>query len=304
MTDHHSATARAPIAVPAGTTDRGGIALAALGVLAFSFTFPGTVWGLDGLGPWTLTCARVALGAVVAVGWLVLARVPPPERRHWPGLATVAAGTVIGFPLLTTLALQTSSTAHAAVVVGLLPISTACYVTLRTGSRPSRAFWGAALVGAAAVLVFAIQQNGGAPTAGDGYLLLALLICAAAYGEGGRLAGEMPGWQVMAWALTASLPPATVGLVAALATEPAELTARSAVGLLWVAFGSQLLGIAVWYRGLARAGIARASQLQLAQPLLTLGWAVLLLDERLTPAAPLTAVAVLVCIVITQRSRG
>ncbi|TDC08292.1 DMT family transporter [Streptomyces sp. 8K308] len=310
MTDHHSATARLPIAVPAASahirpvTDRGGIALAALGVLAFSLTFPATVWGLDGLGPWTLTCARVALGAVAAAAWLALTRTPPPERRHWPGLATVAAGTLIGFPLLTTLALQTSSTAHAAVVVGLLPITTACYVTFRTGSRPSRAFWGAALVGAAAVLVFALQQNGGAPTAGDGYLLLALLICAAAYGEGGRLAGELPGWHVVAWALTACLPLAVAGLVAALLAEPAELTARAAVGLLWLAAGSQVLGIVVWYRGLARAGIARASQLQLAQPLLTLVWAVLLLDERLTLAAPLTAVAVLVCIVITQRSRG
>jgi hypothetical protein len=41
--------------------------------------------------------------------------------------------------------------------------------------------------------------------------------------------------------------------------------------------------------------------LQPAQPLLTLVWSVLLLGEQLTPAAPLTAVAVPVRIAVTQR---
>jgi hypothetical protein len=44
--------------------------------------------------------------------------------------------------------------------------------------------------------------------------------------------------------------------------------------------------------------------LQLAQPLLTLVWSVLLLGEHLAAAAPSTAVAVLVCIAVTQRARG
>jgi drug/metabolite transporter (DMT)-like permease len=75
-------------------------------------------------------------------------------------------------------------------------------------------------------------------------------------------------------------------------------------GVLWVAVGSQFLGLVVWYRGMAAVGIPRASQLQLAQPLLTLVWSVLLLGERLTWAAPVTAVAVLVCIAVTQRARA
>jgi drug/metabolite transporter (DMT)-like permease len=54
---------------------------------------------------------------------------------------------------------------------------------------------------------------------------------------------------------------------------------------------------------MAAIGIPKASQLQLAQPLLTLVWSVLL-GEHLTVAAPLTAAAVLVCIAVTQRSRG
>ncbi|BBC37904.1 Membrane protein [Streptomyces graminofaciens] len=280
----------------------------------FSLTFPATAWGLEGFGPWSLVAVRSVLAAVVAGGCLLAVGVAPrergrawgrvalPGRRHWAGLAVVAAGVVLGFPMLTTLALRTSTTAHAAVVVGLLPLTTALLSALRMGTRPSRTFWTAALAGAAAVLAFTVAQSGGALSTADLYLFAALLVCAAGYTEGGRLARVMPGWQVIGWALVLCLPISVPGALLALSYEPVELTAHSVVGLLWVAAGSQFLGLVVWYRGMAAIGIPKASQLQLAQPLLTLVWSVLLLGEQLTPAAPLTAAAVLVCIAVTQRT--
>jgi drug/metabolite transporter (DMT)-like permease len=276
---------------------------AALGVTMFSLTFPATVWGLEGFGPWSLVALRSCLAAVLAGGWLLARRVPLPEWRHWGSLAVVGGGVVVGFPLLTSLALQTSHTSHAAVVTGLLPLTTALLSTLRTGARPSRTFWCASLAGAAAVSAFAVWQSGGAPGRADLYLCGALLVCAAGYTEGGRLTRVMPGWQVICWALVLCLPFAAAGALVALAHEPVELSVHAVAGLLWVAAGSQLGGLVVWYRGMAVIGIPRASQLQLAQPLLTLVWSVLLLGERLSAAAPLTAVAVLVCIAVTQRSR-
>jgi drug/metabolite transporter (DMT)-like permease len=272
--------------------------------VAFSLTFPATAWGLEGFGPWTLVAVRSVLAALIAGACLLALRVPPPGRRHWPGLAVVAAGVVVGFPLLTTLALRTSTTAHAAVVVGLLPLTTALLSALRVGTRPSRTFWAAAFAGAVAVAAFTVQQSGGALSTADLYLCAALLVCAAGYTEGGRLARVMPGWQVIGWALVLCLPLAVPAAAVALAYEPVRLTAHSVAGLLWVAAGSQFLGLILWYRGMAAIGIPRASQLQLAQPLLTLVWSVLLLGEHLTVAAPLTAAAVLVCIAVTQRARS
>ncbi|GGQ88033.1 DMT family transporter [Streptomyces althioticus] len=305
MRAQSSATAALPIAVPAPSRGRGfGTLQAALGVVAFSLTFPATAWGLEGFGPWSLVAVRSALAAVIAGGCLLVLRVPLPARRHWAGLAVVAAGVVLGFPMLTTLALQTSTTAHAAVVVGLLPLTTALFSSLRTGTRPSRTFWAAALAGAAAVVAFTVQQSGGALTTADLYLFGALLICAAGYTEGGRLAGTMPGWQVIGWALVLCLPLTVPVAAVALTVEPVHLTAHSVTGLLWVAAGSQFLGLIVWYRGMASIGIPKASQLQLAQPLLTLFWSVFLLGEHLPWAAPVTAAAVLVCIAVTQRTRG
>ncbi|KUM96537.1 hypothetical protein AQI88_12225 [Streptomyces cellostaticus] len=271
-------------------------------MIAFSLTFPSTAWGLESFGPWSLVAVRSVLAALVAGGCLLVLRVPLPDRRHLPGLAVVAVGVVLGFPLLSTLALQTSTTSHAAVVVGLLPLTTAVCSALRMGHRPSRRFWLAALAGAAAVLAFTLGQSGGALDAADGYLFAALLVCAAGYTEGGRLARVMPGWQVIGWALVLCLPLSVPGAALALSYEPVQLTGHGVAGLLWVSVVSQFLGLVVWYRGMAAIGIPKASQLQLAQPLLTLVWSALLLGEHLTAAAPLTAVAVLVCIAVTQRS--
>jgi drug/metabolite transporter (DMT)-like permease len=272
-----------------------------VGVVAFSLTFPSTAWGLESFGPWSFVALRGVLAALIAGSFLSARHVPFPERRHWAGLAVVAGGVVVGFPLLTTLALETSTSSHAAVVVGLLPLTTAAFAALRTGRRSSRAFWLAAVAGAAVVITFAVQQSGGALSAADVYLFGALLVCAAGYTEGGRLARMMPGWHVVGWALICCLPLSAAGAAIGLVFEPVRLSAHGVIGLLWVAAGSTFFGLYVWYRGMASIGIAKASQLQLAQPVLTLVWSVLLLGEHLTTAAPVAAVAVLVCIAVTQR---
>ncbi|GGV14455.1 membrane protein [Streptomyces litmocidini] len=281
-----------------------GTLLAGLGVVSFSLTFPSTAWGLESFGPWSLVAVRSTLAALIAGAFLLAGRVPLPARRHWAGLAVVACGVVIGFPLLTTLALQTSTTSHAAVVVGLLPLTTATVAAVRTGRRPSRAFWIAAVSGAAVVLGFTLQQSGGSFSTGDLYLFGALLVCAAGYTEGGRLAALMPGWQVIGWALVLCLPLMAVASAVTLSIEPVHLNAHGVIGLVWVAAGSTFFGLYVWYRGMAAIGIPKASQLQLAQPLLTLFWSVFLLGESLPLAAPVAAVAVLVCIAVTQRAKS
>lgn len=169
MTAQNSATRPTSIAVQVGggrTAARSGTALALLGVVTFSLTFPATAWGLESFGPWSLVALRSVLAAAVAGGFLLARRVPLPAREHWAGLAVVAAGVVVGFPLLTTLALRTSTTSHAAVVVGLLPLTTAAFAALRTGNRPSGRFWAAAVAGALVILVFTLAQSGGAPPPG------------------------------------------------------------------------------------------------------------------------------------------
>lgn len=280
-----------------------GTVLAALGVLAFSFSFPGTVWALDGFGPWSATGIRGSLAALLAGSGLLLMRGPRPRRTDWPALVVVAIGCAIGFPLLTTLALQTSSTAHSAVVVGALPMATASISAWRTGRRHSPLFWAAAGAGALIVIAFTLTQNHGRPTIADLYLFAALLLCAAGYAEGGRLSAHMAGWRVIAWGVVLAAPINFAVAALAVGFEPVRLTPPAMGGMLYIACVSQFLGFVVWYRGMGLIGVARASQLQLAQPLLTLAWAVLLMGEKFSASAPLTAVCVLACIVVTQRAK-
>ncbi|MCE7081661.1 DMT family transporter [Streptomyces sp. ST2-7A] len=297
MKIHDSATR------PRTITVRGGTLAAALAVVSFSLSFPATVWALDGFGPWTVTGVRGLLAGLLAAACLIAARTPLPERRHVPDLLTVAVGCVIGFPLFTALALPTSGTGHSAVVIGVLPLATAIISSALTGGRPSRTFWVAAGVGAATVVAFTLSRGHGLPTIGDGYLFAAVLSAAAGYARGGRLASYLPGWQVIAWGVVAALPVSAVLTAGALVVEPARPGPAAILGLLYLAAVSQFGGFVLWYRGMALIGVPRASQLQLAQPLLTLVWAVLLMGERLPVLAPVTAVIVLVCVVVTQRSR-
>ncbi|MFK0292472.1 DMT family transporter [Streptomyces sp. NPDC090442] len=292
-----------PLASTATASPTGGTLYAALGVVSFSFSFPGTVWALDGFGPWSAIGVRGVLAALIALTALRLTRAPLPKRADWPALAVVAGGCAVGFPLLTTLALQTSSTANSAVVIGALPMATAAISAVLTRRSPSKVFWAAAGVGAATVVVYTLSQNHGRPTVADLYLFGALVVCAAGYAQGGRLSARMPGWRVIAWGVVLAAPVNLVVSLFALSHEPVHLTAKAIAGMAYIAAISQFGGFVVWYKGMGLIGVARASQLQLAQPLLTLVWAVLLLGESFTAAVPVTAAIVLTCIVVTQRAR-
>ncbi|MFA1549985.1 DMT family transporter [Actinomadura chokoriensis] len=296
-----SATVSAPIAE---TALGAGLWLAAAGVLIYSFTFPATVLALEGLDPYVIGVGRSAAAAVLAALALLSVRARPPRRDQWAGLAVVVAGVIFGFPVLTTLALDRgASSAHSAVVIGLLPAATAVFGVLRAGERPSRAFWLASAAGAACVTGFAVIRGAGRVTAADLLLFAALVAAAAGYAEGGRMARGMPGWRVISWALVLAAPvtvPVTGWLVA---TTGPDWTGRAVLGFGYVAAFSAYLGFFAWYEGLARAGIARGGQVQLAQPVLTLIWSGILLGEPVDAATALAAVAVLVCVALTQRAR-
>jgi drug/metabolite transporter (DMT)-like permease len=63
------------------------------------------------------------------------------------------------------------------------------------------------------------------------------------------------------------------------------------------------LGFFAWYRGLGLRPLAQVSQIQLAQPVLSLLWAGLLLGEHLTPTTVIGGVAVILCAGLAVRVR-
>jgi drug/metabolite transporter (DMT)-like permease len=280
-----------------------GLLLGALGVLGFSFSLPATRLAVADLDPWVVAFGRAVVAGVLSALVLALTRAPRPTAAQARSLALVAIGVVVGFPLLTSLALQRLPASHGAVVVGMLPAATAVAAVLLAGERPTRAFWLASATGLAAVLAFALTRGGGDLGAPDLELLAAMALCAVGYAEGGRLSRELGGARTICWALVLSLPVTATIAGIALAGDGAHAGTTAWLGFAYVSVVSMFLGFFAWYAGLARGGVAKIGQVQLAQPVLGLTWAALILGESVGPATIAAAVAVLGCVVATQRTR-
>ncbi|NUT33098.1 MAG: DMT family transporter [Hamadaea sp.] len=283
-----------------------GLGLGALGVLAFSMTMPATRVAVQQLDPGFVAFGRAVGAGLLAVANLRLTRAPRPSRAQWRKLAVVALGVVVGFPLFTSLALTTQTSTHGAVVVTLLPAVTAVFAVLRAGERPSPLFWAASAAGLLTILTFLITSGTvrGALSVADLFLLAAVVLCGLGYAEGGVLARDLGGARTICWALVLSLPVTVPVAVLAGAAHPPRADAAA-----WTAFGyvtvvSMFLGFFAWYAGLAAGGIARVGQIQLGQPLLTMAWSALLLEEAVGVGAIGAALVVLACIVLVHRTRA
>ncbi|WP_141797728.1 DMT family transporter [Nocardioides sp. SLBN-35] len=273
-----------------------GLAWGLAGVVAFSFTVPLTRVALGGLDPLFIGAGRAVVAAALAAGALVLTRQPLPRGRQWLRLAIVAGGVVAGFPLLTSYALTEVPASHGAVVIAMLPAATAVIAVLRTGESPVRAFWAFAALGALAAVGFAMLQGGtgGHLQRADLLLVLAVLACATGYAEGGVISRELGSWQTISWALVLAAPVMVALTATSIVTEPPSGSPTQWLCFAYLACISMFLGFFAWYRGLAIGPMAQVSQVQLAQPVLSIAWAGLLLGEQitwLTLAGGLTVVA-------------
>lgn len=274
------------------------------GVLAFSFSLPATKVAVPHFGWLIMSLGRAEVAAFLATGVLLARREPIPRRALWLPIVISGLGVIVGFPLLTSIALRDVSAAHGAVVTGLLPAATAVFAVWRGGERPPRAFWGAVAFGVVAVLVFAGVQGAGRPRWQDILLVAAVLSASFGYAEGTRIAREIGGWQVIAWALVATAPLIVPFVVVDLPGRSWEAPWSAWLGLAYVSLVSMFLGFVFWYRGLALGGTARVGQAQLAQPVLTLLWSALLLGEHVGPAEVVTGAFVVASVLLTRRFRS
>jgi drug/metabolite transporter (DMT)-like permease len=298
-----AAVATAQRGIPAARLLPPGLALGTLGILGFSFSFPATRLAVADFNPWLVAFGRATIAAALAVVYLLVTRAPLPTRTQTRSLFIVAAGVVVGFPLLTSLALEVQTAAHGAVVIAILPAATAVAAVKRAHEHPSRAFWLAASAGLVAVLVFVVVQGVQGPQIGDVFLLAGVVACAVGYAEGGALSRTLGGPTTICWALVLSAPLSVAVTTVAVGVTGLHAGATAWLGLAYVGVVSMFLGFFAWYAGLARGGVARIGQVQLAQPVLTLGWSAALLGEHVGPATLITALVVLACVAATQRAR-
>jgi drug/metabolite transporter (DMT)-like permease len=272
-----------------------------LGVIIFSGSLPATRIAVGGFEPLFLTSARAVIAAVLGAALLGVLHQKRPASSDLGSLAIVAVGVVVGFPLLTALALQHITSAHSIVFIGLLPLATAIFGVLRGGERPKPAFWLFSLVGGLSVAGFALSQSSDASLTGDLLMVAAILLCGLGYAEGATLSRRLGGWQVISWALVLALPMMTMVALATLPESWSGIGLPVWAGLAYVSVFSMLVGFVFWYRGLALGGIAVVGQLQLLQPFFGLALAGLLLHEPVAWTMIAVTMLVVLCVAGAKR---
>lgn len=272
-----------------------------LGVMIFSGSLPATRVAVGDFSPLFLTSARAVIAALLGAAFLMILRQLRPRRSDLGSLAVVAFGVVVGFPLLTALALQHITAARSIVFIGLLPLATAVFGVVRGGERPRPVFWLFSGLGAATVAGFALFNSGVGSIAGDLLMIAAILLCGLGYAEGATLSRRLGGWQVISWALLLALPVMAIIALVTLPDSWSGISGPAWLGLAYVSIFSMLVGFVFWYRGLALGGIAGIGQLQLLQPFFGLALAGLLLHEPVAWTMIAAASVVVLCVIGAKR---
>ncbi|MDQ2730592.1 MAG: DMT family transporter [Armatimonadota bacterium] len=279
-----------------------GLVYGFIGVFCFSLTLPATRAAVTDLNTTIVGLGRALVASIFAALFLCASHQPLPTRAQFKSLIIVAAGVVVGFPLLSAWAMHRAPATHGAIVLGLLPLGTAIAGAMRAGERPSREFWLASVAGSSTVVLFALVTGGGKAHIADLALLGAAIAAALGYAEGGRLAREIGGPQVICWALLISAPVLIPPVALAVHRHGLAASPAAWLGFAYVSCVSMFLGFFAWYHGLALGGIARVGQLQLLQPFLTVFASAVLLGEKITAVTVGFALAVVVCVSVGRKA--
>lgn len=279
-----------------------GLVLGFFGVAMFSASLPFTQVAVREFGVIFPSFGRAVIAGALAALVLRATRTPVPPRHLWGRLALVVGGVVVGFPAFTGLALQHAPAGHGSVVIGLLPAATAGFSVLRTGARPSGRYWAFAAMGAAAIVVLTVARGSSSLALGDLYLVGAVASAAVGYTEGAIVSREIGGWQTISWAVVMALPVTVVLSIVGSAPVGLDEPVTAWVSLAYLGAVSMFLGFFAWYAGLAMGGIARVSQVQLLQPMMSLVWAAVFLHEHLDVLIVGVALVVLVSVAGSRRS--
>lgn len=272
-----------------------------IGVILFSGSLPATKVAVLEFNPVFLTVSRASIAGVLALIVLVVFKEKRPERQQILPLAIVALGVVVGFPLLTALALQYITSAHSIVFLGILPVATAVFGIIRGGERPKPLFWIFSITGSLFVIGYAVIQGLTASPIGDILMLVAIILCGLGYAEGAKLTKKLGGWQVISWALVFSLPVMLPLMFIYMPVSFEGISISAWISLAYVSLFSMFIGFVFWYKGLAQGGTATVGQLQLLQPFFGLALAAYLLHEKVSMGMLAVTLGVILCVACSKK---
>lgn len=278
-------------------------------VVGFGGTFIAVALGYQSFDAITMSFGRVIPAAIAAVISLKLLKQPIlPPREAFPVIFGVTAGVVIGFPLLSTLALMTVPPADAGVMGAITPIITAVIAVFIGHKKPKRLFWLAASMGSLSAAILAYFRGGSELGGGEfwGYILLtgAMLVASVGHISGNYLAGKgFNSFHVLCWAVIISIPIQLPGVLIDWAINPITHvpTLGAIAGFLFASLFSILFGNYMLNHGFHKIGLVRGAQLQLIQPIVTMILSIVILHKAVSPITWIAAAAILASVAWSQR---
>ena len=280
--------------------DLRGYGLVFIGVAFFATSLPFSAWAVADFDPFTAGVGRSLLGGVLSLVTLLVVRPRLPQGRQWRYLAYAGAGTGFVFPFFTNLGMASVGPNEGAVVIAVLPLSTAIFARfIEPDRRLGPWFWVGSLIACAVVTAFILRAGFSGFSLGYAALVLSLAV-GFSYAWAGRVARDLPAWQVICWASVLALP----FQVAAFAVLWPWLD-LSGGGQAWAGLGigalsAQWGGFFFFYAGLARVGAARGSLVQYSQPFLTFVLVAALTWVWPGPQVLLYAAAVIAALALTR----
>lgn len=272
-----------------------------IGVLLFSGSMPATKVAVLSLDPIFVTVVRALIAAILAASFLIIYKVKVPNKIQTQSIFIVSIGAVIGFPLLSAIALQHMTAARSLVFLGTLPLSTAVFAVIRGKEKPKPIFWLFALLGSSLVVGFALMQNSQSSLEGDLLMLAAIILCGLAYAEGAKLTKTLGGSQVISWAIIFATPIVIPLFYFYFPSSVASITIDAWTSLFYLGTMSMFTGFIYWYKGLAQGGIATVGQLQLLQPFFGLALAAFLLNEYVSTQMVFITMGVVLCVAASKK---
>lgn len=282
--------------------EKRGMLLGLIGVAIFAATLPMIRLALPGFSPLFITFARAVIAAIAAACFLAARRRAWP-RDHIGELILAGLCLVYGFPIFSSIAMQTLPASHGGVILGLLPLLTSAVAVIVDGERPSPLFWISGVVGAALVIAYAIREGGFHPAIGDLWLLVSAISASIGYVFSARIARALSGWEVISWALVVTLPVSIAGAVLTAANGISAPAPSAIAALVYLGLMSMFGGFVFWNAGLAIGGIARVAQVQLLQTFFTLGFSTILLGEHISFETIIFASAVILTVWAARKAR-
>ncbi len=254
-----------------------------------------TVASIDSV---TTGVLRSIIAGPIAVTLALALRLPLPSTPRDRVLLVVSGITSFAiWPTLLSAGIGLTTATHAGLILALIPIVTGLFASLIGAGWPRLRWWlgsAAAVIGTFVLIVNTAWDTGGeASILGDVIIFLGIISCAIGYIAGAKITPVIGTWAVTFWGIALSailLVPIAAGLLDR--TEWASVDTVSWAGMLYLALFGTIGGYVAWFWALDRGGVTRIASWQLAQPVITLGLAAVLLGEAITLPLILVAAAI------------